>query len=134
MSEPSPAPICSNSKWMRSMLGTASAYERGRLLIRIESDTHLLPNQLSYPFNSGLCEIFSSPQPIGPKFHLWHPWAGVLKVCVFYGNWLSSLVAVATKSFHKLTMGKIEKWQAIADIYTKLFSPTEPKALGELIV
>ena len=36
--------------------------------------------------------------PIGPKFHLCHPWAGGLIVCVFYENWLLSLVASAIAS------------------------------------
>ena len=34
--------------------------------------------------------------PIGPKFYLCHPWARGLIVCVFYENWLLSLVALAT--------------------------------------
>ena len=38
---------------------------------------------------------------------------------VFYENWLFSLVPIATWSFHRLIMGKIENdiyFQAIADI------------------
>ena len=34
--------------------------------------------------------------PIKPKCHLWQPWAGGLKVCVFYENRHLSLVAMAT--------------------------------------
>ena len=33
--------------------------------------------------------------PLKPKFHLWHPWAGGLKVCVFPKNCLLSLLAMA---------------------------------------
>ena len=47
--------------------------------------------------------------PLKPEFHLWHSWAGGLKVSVFHENCLLSLVAMATKSFHRLLMGKIEK-------------------------
>ena len=32
---------------------------------------------------------------------------------VFYGNWLFSLVAMATQSFQRLIMGKTEKWHLL---------------------
>ena len=47
--------------------------------------------------------------PFKPIFHLWHPWAGGVKVYAFNGNWLFSLVAMATESCHRLKMGKIKK-------------------------
>ena len=51
--------------------------------------------------------ISEATGPIWSKFNLLHLWAGGLKVCVFL--WLLSLVAIATKSFHRLIIGKIEK-------------------------
>ena len=59
-----------------------------------------MTSTLSYNISSEATGSFK------PKFHLWHPWAGGLKVCDFYGNWLFSLVAL--ESFHKLTMEKIK--------------------------
>ena len=45
-------------------------------------------------------DIFSEATgPFKPKFHLWHPWAGGLKVYVFCEKSLLSLVAMATLEF-----------------------------------
>ena len=34
--------------------------------------------------------------------------SGLYIICVFYSRWIRTLVAIATESFHRLIMGKVE--------------------------
>ena len=34
--------------------------------------------------------------------------SGLYIICVFYSRWIRTLVAMATESFHRLIMGKVE--------------------------
>ena len=64
--------------------------------------------------------------PFKPKFHMWHPWAGGLKVCIFLMK-TGSLVRLLwqLRVSIDLRWGKLKKngiyCQAVADVLTKFF-------------
>ena len=52
--------------------------------------------------------ITATNQNKGLHIHIHVHDSGLYIICVFYSRWIRTLVAMATESFHRLIMGKVE--------------------------
>ena len=60
------------------------------------------------PFTFSKIFFSETAWPIKSKFYVEHPWLGGTKGCVFYLDWIRTLVAMATYASHRLIMEKSE--------------------------